>query len=68
MPGDMLQGYVGVLLDPYQPRPDQRVIERISCYRNDSRDKDEVLTIIAACLACFCISRRFTFFGRLGDV
>eukprot|EP00435_Cladocopium_sp_Y103_P048969 s935_g14.t1 len=26
--------------------PDQRTIERISCYRNDNRDKEEVLSII----------------------
>ena len=27
-------------------RPDQRIIERISCYRNDNRDKEQVLSII----------------------
>ena len=52
LPGDMPPG-----VNPSKPRPDQRIIERLSCYRNDSRDKDAVLTIIAVCLACLFVGR-----------
>ena len=31
------------------PRVDQRIVERISLYRNDKRDQEEVLRIIKAC-------------------
>ena len=62
LPGDMPPG-----VNPSKPRPDQRIIERLSCYRNDSRDKDAVLTIIAVCLACLFVGR-CRWLGRLMEM